>query len=102
MRIIDQALLAEFRAAPRCSWCGQATPDGCQPHHLWARGMGGAGRLDVRCNLIALCARCHREVHDGHILRIDLLAVVAVREDLRQDQIEAEIHRLRRAPWREA
>jgi hypothetical protein len=37
-----------------------------EPHHVFAKGMGGGGRLDIRWNLVALGSsvlldcRCHR------------------------------------------
>lgn len=96
MKIIDEALLQEFRDKQRCEWCGRVGI--VQPHHLWARGMGGGGRLDVRINLIALCANCHSRHHQGgRPLKCDLLADVAAREGMMQDDIEREIYRLRRA-----
>ncbi len=47
--------------------------------HLWAKGMGGGGCLDVRINLIALCLNDHGRVHLGKIARPDLLGIVAKR-----------------------
>ena len=99
MRVVDKALLAVFRSAQRCEWCGKATPEGCHPHHLWGRGLGGGSRLDIRLNLAALCARCHRLHHDGHRpLKCDLLAIVAAREHTTQDRIERVVYKIRRTP----
>lgn len=84
MKVINEELLSQFRNAPKCSWCGAANRGDIHPHHLLARGMGGGGRLDVRENLIALCAKCHHEVHVGHIQRCDLEAVIAAREGFLQ------------------
>jgi len=98
MIVIDDGLLWEFRLARKCEWCGRAAPQGCDPHHLWCRGFGGGGRLDVRVNLISVCRDCHRLIGDGKIARHDLLAVVAARERCLQDDIESAIHELRRAP----
>ena len=64
--------------------------------------MGGGARLDIPINLVSLGSTqqwqcdCHRAIHDGNILRIDLLAVVAVRENVNQDDIRAVINLLRR------
>ena len=80
MRIVDDALLQEFRAAWKCEWCNKPTPSGCDPHHLFARGMGGGGRLDVRINLISLCRECHTDLHDGKIGRDQLAVVIVERE----------------------
>ena len=44
MLIIDEALLDEFRTPGPCEWYGKP----CQarePHHLFARSLGGAGVL---------------------------------------------------------
>lgn len=51
MRIENKRLLREFAKATRCDFCGRHT-QGCDPAHLWSRG---AGRLDIRCNLMSLC-----------------------------------------------
>ena len=94
MVIKDETLLAEFRAAWRCEWCKRWSPHGCDPHHVFSRG---AGRLDVRINLVSLCRACHQAHHAGQIpLRCDLLAIVATREGVNQFEIEDEIYRLRR------
>lgn len=101
MKIIDNKLLSEFRTPGRCEHC-KAWCEIREPHHLWGRGMGGGSRLDIRINLISLgqvfqCP-CHRDFHDGHILKATLLALVAAREGCLQSDIEREIWRLRRAP----
>jgi hypothetical protein len=98
MRIVDEKILDEFRGPGKCEWCGYVTRWKRDPHHLWTRGMGGGGRLDIRINLISLCRLCHDAVGLGHIARCDLLAVVASRESTTQSQIEEEIWRLRRTP----
>ena len=77
----------------RCEFCSRFRS--VVGHHLHSRG---AGRIDLPLNLIGLCAECHQAVHDGHILRADLLAVVAQREGLMQQDIEAEVYRIRRLP----
>lgn len=99
MRVKDENLLALFRGAGPCGWCNRWCRER-HPHHLFGRGMGGAWRLDIRVNLIALGGpfdcNCHGQVHQGHIQRCDLLAVVAAREGVQQADIEAEVYRLRR------
>src|SRR5437016_2784175 len=96
MKIIDKPLLALFRRPGRCEWCGKFGPR--DPHHLFARGMGGGGRLDIRINLVSICRDCHNACHDGQEPGlIDLLAIVAQRENTTQDAIRREIWRLRRA-----
>ena len=81
---------------PQCEWCGAVGL--VHPHHLWPRNIAAGGRLNIRINLIGLCSVCHNDVQAGLITRIDLLAVVANREGMMQDQIEAEIWRLRKEP----
>jgi len=95
MRIRNPELLEEFRYRPRCEWCGQPNRTGLDPHHLWTRG---AGRLDIRINLIALCRACHQDVHSGVIARDDLLAKVSAREGFPPEEIAQEIYRLMRSP----
>ena len=97
MKVVNEDLLDEFRAPGRCEWCTDYCPDGRDPHHLWARGMGGGGRLDIRENLISLCRVCHSLFHAGHIGRYDLLAIVAHREGKQQYQIEHAVYAARRA-----
>jgi HNH endonuclease len=99
MRIEDKGLLREFGLKKRCEFCHQPPRRGTllDAHHLFARGMGGGGRLDIRVNLVALCRSCHTDTHAGHIIRAALLAIVAQREGVMQDDIVTEIARLRRA-----
>lgn len=101
MRIVNEDLLDEFRAARVCEWCKRKLRYPAHPHHVFCKGMGSATRLDIRINLIALGGpwdcNCHGEFHDGNILRCDLLAVVSQREGRLQDEIEREIYALRRA-----
>lgn len=95
MQIIDDDLLLDFRLSFRCEWCGRKGPVDC--HHYWyRRGMGGGSRLDHPWNLVAICRSCHDDHHAGHRpLRIDLLAIVAAREGVTQDEITQELLRLR-------
>ncbi len=82
-----------------CEWCKKRVRRR-EPHHIFSRG---SGRIDHRYNLISLCAvfsggsNCHHEVHQGHILRESLLAIVAQREGVSQTDIRATLLRLRRA-----
>lgn len=101
MRVADRDLLREFREPGRCElclkWCKKR-----EPHHLWAKGMGGGGRLDVRINLIALGStlewqcECHTRIHNGLVPKIVLMVIVATREAILVDDLEAEMYRLRR------
>ncbi len=96
MKVIDETLLEEFRHRSRCENCGILSRGRLDAHHIYARGMGGGGRLDVRENLIALCALCHRRVHDGNIKRLQLLTVVARREGLQVEEVAQRVMDLRR------
>lgn len=56
------------RDGHRCQFCGGAAQDvPLEVHHVEPRGMGGRPSADRLENLITLCARCHRQVHDGRI-----------------------------------
>lgn len=86
----------EFRLKGRCERCSKRGP--VEPHHVFTKGMGGATRLDVKINLLALCRVCHDGFHLGRISRDELLDIIAAREGVtRVDLIEA-IWILRRAP----
>jgi hypothetical protein len=94
--VIDRKLLARYRLGGPCWYCGR-WQERLEPHHLWTRGMGGGGRLDIPENLIPLCSSCHREAQAYRIPRCDLVAIVAARLGLRQDEVEERIRELRRA-----
>lgn len=97
MIVKDEKVLTRFRQAPRCEWCGRPTPHGCDPHHVFAKGLGGGSRLDIAINLASLCRSCHQSHHSGHLpLREDLQAIVAQREGRFQVDIMADIYRLLR------
>ena len=101
MKVIDNRLLNEFRKKKVCEFCGEFITDGCDPHHILARGQGGGGRLDVRINLIGLCPYwqgndCHRKAQANRIKRDVLLAIVARRERRKLDEVIAELNQLRR------
>lgn len=96
MQVISEKTLDLFRAAGACDWCKRFVQRR-EPHHLYRRGMGGGGRLDVQRNLAGLCQRCHHDLHLGLITRADMLAVVAAREKCTQQDIKSEIARLRRS-----
>ena len=100
MIIKDELLLAEFRANTHCEFCKRWCPGELHPHHVFARGMGGGKRLDVRINLLSLCWWCHADYHSGRISRRELVALVAHREQREPGAMVAEIYRLRRQPKR--
>jgi hypothetical protein len=97
VKIINEALLDEFRTAPHCEWCGRPTPGGCDPHHVFARGRSNGFRLDIRITC-SLSTWCHDRAHRGKISRKQLLAIIAIRERRPAEEIELEIIRLRWAP----
>ena len=100
MRLIDDSVLNRFRGAGLCEWCGRPV-SWRDPHHIHS---GAAGRVDIPGNIAALCVpfaggdNCHRQFHDGHILRADLLAVTAAREGCTQADIEHDVYLIRRMP----
>jgi 5-methylcytosine-specific restriction endonuclease McrA len=49
----------------RCRHCRNR--EGLHPHHVVYKSHGGADTLD---NIVTLCWKCHRAVHDG-FLRVD-------------------------------
>ena len=97
MKIENPSLLRKFSSPGICEYCKRPSPVR-HAHHLSARGMDSGKQLDVRINLIGLCPLCHQELHDGNILRIDLQAVVAVREGVNQDDIRSVMSLLNRVP----
>ncbi len=107
MRIINEALLKEYRTPGPCEYCGNYSKQR-QPHHaLVFRGLGGGTRIDHPFNLIALggpfSCPCHEDAHRGRILRCDFLAIIAAREGRLQDEILAELDRIQKASkWRSA
>lgn len=104
MKIINEKLLDEFRGHGVCELCRRWVFRR-EPHHWIARGMGGANRLDVRINLIALCAAfsggmdCHARHHNGDgPSREKLLAIISRRERMEPQAIMDELRRLQRLP----
>ncbi len=91
--IFDEACLDRFRGPGLCDFCKRLVSRR-EPHHIIRRGLGGGSRYDVSYNLAALCAvfsgglDCHSRVHDGHILRCEIVAVVSAREGVSYDELE--------------
>ncbi len=97
MIIIDEAELDRHRGWRNCLWCGKNRY--CEAAHVFARGMGGGGRLDIPYNLASLCHECHMESHAGREpTKITLMLLVAHRERVLQSDLEDEIHLLLRTP----
>lgn len=55
----------------KCRNCNRR--EGFHPHHVKYKSAGGEDTLG---NLITLCAKCHRDVHDGH-LKIEVVKLKA-------------------------
>lgn len=49
-----------YDGAPCCIYCG--APKSIELHHVVSRGRGGMG---IESNLVCLCSRHHRELHNG-------------------------------------
>lgn len=100
MRIEDEPLLERFRNRLFCEGCGVALRWPAEPHHIFGKGHGGAFRLDVEINLVALGGRfdcnCHRKYHDGggEAGREKFLARVAERTGRTVESIRSEIEGL--------
>lgn len=93
MKVIDKPMLLEFRLMRQCAWC-RAKVQECDPAHIFSRG---AGRVDIRENVVNLCFRCHRSSHDGNgPTRDELLAIAAQRERTSAEAIWERVMRLRR------
>lgn len=79
--IKNSRLLAEFRIAGRCEWCGRWCVKR-EPHHLRTR----TPELTIRINLFSVgstpffCCSCHTDIGNGLIDRKEVLQLVAVRE----------------------
>ncbi len=95
MQIIDAAVLAEIRELP-CAICGRPGPS--SPHHFYHRkGMGGAGHIDHRYNVLPVCLACHDRIHyEGRPTRQELLALVARRERVSTEWIIDTLNNIRR------
>lgn len=96
MIIKDEDLLNEFRMVRKCEWCRRLIGGPAHPHHIWAKGMGGGNRMDVRINLIALDHHCHQVVHNGEIPKEAILALVAYREKTTVEAIKEAIWEIQR------
>lgn len=101
MKIENAALLAQMREPGNCEYCRKWCRRRAGHHFFLTRGAGGS---DVTWNLISLgdpnywTCTCHQDIHDGRILREDVLAVVAAREGVLQSEIESFNYWLLRAP----
>jgi hypothetical protein len=104
MRIPRPEILKLFRGPGRCEACGKS----CrirEAAHLFAKGMGGGGRKDIRINLVSLGStpgfecQCHTNSHNGKEPTLDtLLGIVAEREKCKAEDIEPVIRFIGRLP----
>lgn len=46
----------------KCRYCGNR--NGLHPHHVIYRSHGGSDNMN---NLLTLCWKCHRAIHDGFL-----------------------------------
>lgn len=92
VKIPRPKLLKQFQGPGYCELCGLYAAVR-EPHHLWRKGHGGGGTLDIRINLISLGGSCllpsgrrrfscfcHDRIHNGKIAPAHVLAIVAARE----------------------
>jgi HNH endonuclease len=80
MKIENPSLLKQMRSVNRCEQCRNYWKP-FELHHIMARGMDDAFRMDIQENLILLCRYCHAKVHtEGEDFRRELLKTVAARE----------------------
>ena len=77
-RIINNKLIKNIKDIGYCEFCGWT--NGLQTHHIKTKGSGGG---DTDDNLICLCWKCHRLVHDGKIDKGSLKDIVRVRNEYR-------------------
>lgn len=75
------------RNRPYCYFCG--TNYHVETHHI----LGGFKRSDEACNLVRLCAQCHRRVHNVEAPKITLADVLEAKA--RHDPHQVDLRRLR-------
>jgi hypothetical protein len=92
--IADEALLNEFRGRD-CEICPRRNCS--EPHHVFARGLGGGSRVDHRFNLLACCRLCHSAIENGSIRKSAVLAIVATREGITVATLRETVYRLIRS-----
>ncbi len=100
MRIISPETLDRFRGPGRCSWCGKScsTTEG---HHWRSRG---AGRLDIRINLLRLGSSltfecpCHGILQGKKEHEAKVIELIAIREKTTPEAVETVVNMLLRLP----
>lgn len=87
MRIVMETTLDLFRGRGPCEMC-RARCEARDPHHVFAKGMGGGNRLDITCNLIGCCRTCHSTKADTAEDKQRCLEIIAARERVSVDVIK--------------
>lgn len=91
MKLIDRKLLREFSEKGCCEFCHKKGP--VDAHHIFGRG---AGRVDIRENLVSLDRACHTSSHAGCAPdRVQLLAISSKREGKTPDEIMLAVYAVR-------
>ena len=98
MIVKDKACLRSFAEKTVCERCGKRVFTGLDPHHVFGRGFGGGKRLDIPLALCAICRTCHDLYHNGKIPKSEFVAIIARRERMTPEAVEAEINRILRLP----
>ena len=66
MNYRNRQLLDLAHRVTECQWCGQSTPDGCEPAHSNASWHGKGASIKAHdCYHAALCHDCHMHVDAG-------------------------------------
>lgn len=100
VKIVNDKALKFARGPGFCDWCRKPVGNR-NPHHVFSKG---AGQVDIRCNIAAICEtfsgglHCHHLVHTGEIADGGILAMVAEREKCLQDDIRSLVMLIRRMP----
>jgi hypothetical protein len=97
VKIVNAKLIAEVGGPGLCEHCLRPSLYR-EVHHALSIGSGGGGRIDHRLNLLGLCLRCHRELHDGNLSREILWEVIAKREGVSVEEVKVEVYRIRSLP----
>lgn len=100
MILIDPTALERARNRPACEWCHKPNQYGLHAAHVLAKGFGGGSRCDSDFNLCGLCFKCHILGHHAgrSPTRAELIAIVAKREGVSEDQVLDTVYRLLREP----
>lgn len=98
MTIVDDDVLAIFRALPACEKCGRRVWPLDAHHAFRKRGVGGGSRLDVRCQIAGLCRICHTSAESSKPVEREVQEIVAKREGTTVQAIHDYLDLLLRTP----